>query len=248
MEAEANTSSLLMLDEPRVLALRESKRDYTFYFRRILRSDWEKYFAGLYVSSRSEGSAQLNISDMQTAGYQLFESTVTRVLGYSKELTTAEDFKKVLPRHSAPVAGLLRRAYVSEVEDDKPLDCDLIEARIDAMWSKSPSSHSNWEYKGLVHRFAPPTIAQKKTYSRGGAINRVIGGVRKGATTVYSLRNKLLMDLYDDLIQSVEGYGVAGKPLEGVDHIRREMDGYHKAEAVSQLFTTFEDAAAEEAA
>jgi hypothetical protein len=34
----------------------------------------------------------------------------------------------------------------------------------------------------------------------------------------------------------VEGYGIAGKPLEAVEHIRREMDGYHKTEAIAQLF------------
>jgi hypothetical protein len=44
------------------------------------------------------------------------------------------------------------------------------------------------------------------------------------------------MGLYDELIQSVDGYGVDGKPLEGVEIIRREMDGYHKAESIAQLF------------
>jgi hypothetical protein len=50
------------------------------------------------------------------------------------------------------------------------------------------------------------------------------------------MKHKLMLELYDQLIQSVEGYGIAGKPLEGVEQIRREMDGYHKTEAIAQLF------------
>jgi hypothetical protein len=253
MEAETPaTSSLLMLDQPRVIPIREGKRDYTFYFRRILQADWEQYFSGLYLSSRNEGVAQLNTTDFNSAGIELFESTLTRVVGYSRELTTPEDFKKVLPRHSVAVAGLLRSGGISDTEDDAPLDCDSIIALVDAYWSQTidplPGQPGQvTQYKGLLHRFAPPNVEQRKRYMRGGAISKVIGGTRKGSTTVYSLRNKLLLDLYDQLILSVEGYGVAGKPLEGTEQIRREMDAFHKAEAVAQLFNTQPEAAAEAA-
>ena len=256
MEAETPaTPSLLMLDEPRIIPIREGKRDYAFYFRRIMQSDWERYFSGLYMASRNDGTAQLNTTDFNSAGMELFESTVTKVAGYSRELTTPADVKKVLPRHMVPVAGLLRSVFISETEDDAPLDCDSIEARIDAHWSQTVNPLPGQpgqvtQYKGLVHRFTPPTIEQKKRYMRGGAISRVLVGPLKGSTSVYSLRNKLLLELYDQLIISVDGYGVAGKPLEGVEQVRREMDGYHKAEAVAQLFTTIEaqpEAAAEAA-
>jgi hypothetical protein len=252
MEAETqNSPSLLMLDEPRVLAIRDGKLNYTFHFRRILQTDWERYFNGLYVASRNDGAAQLNTTDLQTAGIELFESTVTKVEGYSRVMTTPEDFKKVLPRHSIPAAWMLRTVVISSVDDDKPLDCDSVEARIDAVWSQTTPGAEVTLWKGLLHRFMPPTLEQKKRFMRGGAINRVIGGARKGSTTVYSLKNRMLLDLYDQLIQSVDGYGVAGKPLESVEHIRREMDGYHKVEAVAQLFNSVEsqpDAASAEAA
>jgi hypothetical protein len=82
---------------------------------------------------------------------------------------------------------------------------------------------------------------------RSGSISRVVGGSRNG-TTIHSLRNKVMLDLYDQLIQSVEGYGIAGKALESPEQIRREMDGYHKVQAVAQLFVAEPDAAAEAAA
>jgi hypothetical protein len=240
---------LLNLDEPRVIALREGKRGYSFHFRRILQSDWLAYFSGFYVASRSEGAAQLNTTDLQTAGIELFESTVTKVIGYSRVLTTPEEFKKVLPRHSIAAAWLLRTVLVSSATDDeKPLDCDSIEARLDALWSQTTPGDETTMYTGLVHRFAPPTLEQKKKVMRGGAINKVIGGSRKGSTTIYSTKNRLLLDLYDELIQSVDGYAVAGKPLESVEHIRREMDGFHKVEAVAQLFNALPEAVATEAA
>jgi hypothetical protein len=235
-----NPPALLMLDEPRVIALRDGKRSYTFYFRRITQADWLNYFNGLYLATRNDGASQLNTTDVQTAGIELFESTVTKVVGYSRELATPADFKKVLPRHSIPVSWVLRTVLVSSVEDEKPIDCDSVEARIDAMWSQTKSGDETALWPGLLHRFTPPSLEQKKRFMRGGAVSRVIGGTRKGATTIYSLKNKLLLELYDELIQSVEGYGVAGKPLEGVEQVRREMDAYHKVEAVAQLFNTVE--------
>jgi hypothetical protein len=246
-QTEPNTSSLLMLDEPRVIAMRDGKHTYTFNFRRITQKDWEQYFSGLYVASRSEGTSQMNTTDLQTAGIELFESTLTKVQGYSRELTSKEDFKKVLPRHSISVSWILRSVFTSTVEDDKPLDCDSVEARIDALWSQTSPGDETTMYKGLIHRLSPPTIEQKKQFLRSGSISRVVGGSRKG-TTIYSLRNKIMMELYDKLIQSVDGYGVGGKPLQSVEDICREMDGYHKVEAVGQLFNMQPEAAAEAAA
>jgi hypothetical protein len=239
MEAEAPsttpTNSLLMLDESRVIAVRDGKTNYTFHFRRILQSDWERYFSGLYVASSTEGRTQTNTTDLNSAGIELFESTLARAEGYKNEMTRREDFWKIPPRHSILVSWLLRSVCPSTVEDDTPLDCDSVEARIDAVWSQTRPGDETTMYKGLVHRFTPISVEQKKRFMRRGAINKVVGGSRNG-TTIYSIKNKLMLELYDQLIQSVEGYGVAGKPLEGVEQIRREMDAYHKSEAVAQLF------------
>lgn len=240
MEAESTTPTLLMLDEPRVLALREGKRNYTFSFRRIMQADWLTYFSGMYLASSTDGAAQLNTTDLQTAGIELMEATLTKVVGYARELTTPADFKKILPRHSVPVSWMLRTVLPSSIEDDRPLDCDSVETRIDALWSQTVPGAETTMYTGLVHRFTPPTIDQKKRLLRKGAVSKVVGGTRKGATTIYSLKNKLLLELYDELVQSVEGYGVAGAPLTSVEQIRREMDAYHKVESVAQLFNTVE--------
>jgi hypothetical protein len=250
MEAEAlsTTPTLLMLDEPRVIALRDGKHTFTFYFRRIMASDWDAYFNGIYSSSRNEGGAKINTDDVNTAAIELFESTLTKVEGYAKALTRREDFWKVLPRHSLPVSWLLRNvATSSEVSDDPP-DAELVEVRIDALWSQLTPGAETTAFKGLIHRFSPPTAAHKKRVMRSGAMSKIVGGSRQGIT-IYSTRHRLMVEIYDQLIQSVDGYGVAGKPLESVEQIRREMDSYHKVEAVLNLFGGAEaDAAAETAA
>ena len=244
------TNSLLMLDEPRVIAVRDGRITYTFHFRRILQADWERYFNGLYVASSNENGTQVNTTDLNSAGIELFESTLVKAEGYKNEMTRREEFWKIPPRHSVLVSFLLRSVCASTTDDDRPLDCDSVEARIDALWSQTRPGDETTMYRGLVHRFTPISVEQKKRFMRRGAINKVVGGSRKG-TTIYSMKNKLMLELYDQLIQSVEGYGVAGKPLESVEQIRREMDAYHKCESVAQLFNIGEaqpEAAAEAAA
>jgi hypothetical protein len=54
--------------------------------------------------------------------------------------------------------------------------------------------------------------------------------------TSYPSRQGVAMKIYDDLIESVDGYSVGGVPLTGVEAIRREMDGAHKAAAALALF------------
>jgi hypothetical protein len=49
------------------------------------------------------------------------------------------------------------------------------------------------------------------------------------------------MKIYDDLIESVEGYSIGHEPLANVEEIKREMDGAHKAAAALALFDSGEE-------
>ena len=49
---------------------------------------------------------------------------------------------------------------------------------------------------------------------------------------------RLLIELYDDLIVSVEGYNLAEARLENAETIIREMDAAHQRLAVLALFAT----------
>jgi hypothetical protein len=47
-----------------------------------------------------------------------------------------------------------------------------------------------------------------------------------------------LAKLYDELIVSVDGYTVSGRPLSGRDEIAHEMDAFHKVIAAREIFDT----------
>ena len=58
----------------------------------------------------------------------------------------------------------------------------------------------------------------------------------EGAVTTYPSRQAIAMKIYDDLIESVQGYSVDGTPLSSVEEIQHAMDGAHKAAAALALF------------
>jgi hypothetical protein len=95
----------------------------------------------------------------------------------------------------------------------------------------------NAKFGGLVHRFNPPTAEHKRKYNRAISQTRVIGDARSG-TTVFQGRQRLLVEFYDQLIASVEGYALRGQPLASPEQIRAEMDAVHKIVAVQQLFAS----------
>lgn len=231
--AATTNNALLPLDQPRVIAIRDGGHLYTFTFGRITQTDWERYFAGILVTSKNEGRSQVNVIDMNTAGLELFESRLEKVEGYNRELKK-EDFWKVKPAHSNGVAWLLRQVSVDTEEGEAPFDPECIQVKLNALWSQQDPA-STTLYKGLVHRFAPPTPEQKKRVYRAGAMSKLVGGSRNGLT-VQASRHSVLLTLYDQLIQSVEGYSVGGKPLVSPEEVRREMDGMHKYTAALELF------------
>src|SRR4029077_127038 len=96
-EAPSTTHNLLMLDEPRVIAIKDGKFTYSFTFSRISQADWERYFNGIYSASRNDGRAQVNTLDLQTAGIELFEEKLTGVAGYSGNFTATPGWQKKIP-------------------------------------------------------------------------------------------------------------------------------------------------------
>jgi hypothetical protein len=248
MEAEKLQSqpgqALLPLDEPRVIAIQDGKFTYTFHFARISQADWSQYFNKIIFKTRNDGTKQVTMIEMDVAGIELFESTLQRVEGYSGDFATRQGWQaKIPPRHAQKVAELLRLAGPSQEQGDA-CDPENVEVQLDALWSQAKPGEMTL-YKGLVHRFAPPSVEQKRRYYNAGSQSIVVGGSRNG-TTIYGKRHQALLDIYDELIVDVDGYSVGGTPLgHGLDVPRaqavkqiivREMDAFHKFMAAQQLF------------
>ena len=105
---------------------------------------------------------------------------------------------------------------------------------LDATWTYD-SEISMQRFVGLKHILKTPSAAQHQRYTREASRSRVVGGSRAGQT-VYQGAQLLLAKLYDELIQSVEGYTFNGEPLSTPDVIQREMDMLHKVMAAQELF------------
>ncbi|HEX7285684.1 MAG TPA: hypothetical protein VF532_05845 [Candidatus Angelobacter sp.] len=243
-QAQATEKTVLLpLDQPRVISIRDGKFTYTFHFGRITQADWELYFNSIHWTSKNDGSSQVQTFDVDTPGVELFERKLVKTEGYAGTELKKEDFWKIPPRHSNPVAWLLRTCAVADEGEDQPFNPELVEVRLNAIWSVLPGDAAATMFKGLVHRFAPPSPEQKKRVYRAGAMSKIVGGSRSG-TTVHGSRHKILLELYDQLIQSVDGYSCGATAFGGVSAafgadraaIVREMDALHKFTAAQQLF------------
>ena len=233
-EAQETAKQYLPLDTSRAVSLRVGKNTFTYYFRRILKADWERYFAGIVHQTLQTDGVRETVYEAETAGMDLVDRTLIRADGYGI-LVGLKNWKLALPlKHRMAVGMVLRSVGVANPSDDAPLS-DLLEVTLDAEWSTEGAGKTTM-YHGLIHRFRQPTIEQLRKFNFETSRVRVEGTAELGVTT-YPSRQLVAMKVYDDLIHSVDGYQVNGRPIEDVEAIRREMDGAHKAEAALALFT-----------
>lgn len=242
MEAEKTATqkvsegALLMLDAERVVTFKDGKFPYTYYLSRLMQPDWEQYFSGIVYTTRNVGKAKEQVLDTESAALELVERKLVRVEGYRGDFMQRSGWQQRMPpRHVRPVSLLLRAVAESEEQADRVQDPDATEVLLDTPWGmQAPGKMAL--YTGLVHRFGPVTVDHKKRFLRAGSLSRVVGGSRNGLT-IHGTRHTMLLRIYDELIQSVEGYGEGGAPLRDREHICRAMDAYHKVRAAEQLFT-----------
>ena len=105
---------------------------------------------------------------------------------------------------------------------------------LDALWNEGEPGHMK-VFKGLVHKFSRPTTMHFSKLSRANS-RRFITSRNRATVTRLPSPHITTIELYDELIQSVEGYGVDGRALLTRDEIIREMDSFHKSAAVMKLF------------
>lgn len=226
--------TLLDLAKPRTIVLKSEGKHYVWHFRRLTLEDWEKYFLGIVHETLNTPVGREEIFEMETAQLDLVDRTVVAVDGYGAT-EDSKNWKLALPLHHRLAAGTVLRAVGLDREKKlEPQLTDLIEIRVDATWT-AENDEKMTAFRGLVHRFRQPTIAEMKQFNFENARVRVRGTQENGITT-YPARQLSAMRMYDELIESVEGYSVHGTPLTDIATIRSEMDGAHKAEAALALF------------
>lgn len=218
-DQEVNAPVLLNLDVPRVIALKSKSGEFKYKTRRVTLKDWERCFQGIVDQTmRVDGELQ-----------KVYDAETTLVDLADRVLVDAEP-AKIPFAHRAAIGTTLWTA-VPATPDREVFDCETVE--IAAIW---PTNGSTQAFEGLVHRFRNITLDDLKKY-RFESVRVRVRGDGRNSVTIYPSKLAIAMKMYDELIESVEGYAVGGVPLATKEDIVREMDGAHKAVAALHLFT-----------
>lgn len=249
---EEKQAQLIHLDQPRVISFRDRGVVFSYHFRRVTDGDYRNiYFPGLGFSSEVSNGAVTTRQDLRSPSHALLDAALIKVEGYRMregELTALPNWKEKLPYgHKDKVADMLLKVNASESDPTEPyyFDPDCQEVRVDALWGSEAGKTEL--FKGLAHRFTPPSSEQQRKFHRASGESRIVGGTRK-ARTIHAGKHGILADMYDELVISVEGYAVGGSPLTSPQQIAKEMDTWHKVSAITVLFAEPEDEPQEAAA
>jgi hypothetical protein len=253
-------SQLLPLDIERVVVFPAGGKFHRHTFNRIGGKDWEGFFSKIDAEVEQRDGTVTRTISTQAAMLWLYSQCVKRAEGYrvsdGRALEDLPQWRERVPQgHRLKAADILMQCDTANAAED------LIEAEgdvvtLDAVWSEvegsrllaadDPKANSlelihvqggMRKFCGLVHHFAAPSAEHRRRFLRARSRAVVAGGGRSGKTIIPSAQ-PLLMKLYDELVISVEGYSIAGRPLSGREEIAREMDGYHKVVAAAAIFTT----------
>jgi hypothetical protein len=210
---------LLHLDAPRVITLKSARGEFKYKTRRVTLKDWERCFQSIVDQSmRVDGEFQ-KVFDNQGALVELADQVLLDV-----------DPSKLPVSHRLAVGSALQTAVAMDPEKEL---FDVETVNLAAIWTTEGESRA---FEGLVHHFHPLSLADIKKF-RFESVRVRVKGDGKNSVTVYPSRLAIAMKMYDDLIESVEGYAVGGAPLTSKADIVREMDGAPKAAAALHLFT-----------
>lgn len=224
------------LTQPRVVPIESRGRTYTLTVKPIPREAWLRYFASVVSLSEYKNGQRINSFDNSTPLRELAESVIVDAEGYQTDVPLREiaDWQKKLPAsHLAAVGEALASARPSEMQDYGAIALGTETVVLDAVWGAR-------EGKLLLHRrlrhvLRTPTAEQQRRFARDSSRSVVVGAGRAGKTRWLGPQ-ATLAELYDELVERVEGYTVNGSTPEGAA-IASAMDTYHKVAAADALFS-----------
>lgn len=239
-EQDTTSAELLPLDAPqRVAAYSSGGKIYRHTFRRISAEEWANdFFLRIVAEFRQTAEGYEQVLSQESACLSLYARAAVSAEGFKlrdgdEPMHKWPSWPNCVPQnHRIAAVELLAQVVPSQTEQE---NCpDGVSIAIDALWSESAAGEMK-RFQGLIHRFAYPTREHSHRFLIAKSRSLIVGGTRMGTTRLQSPQATLTR-LYDELIQSVEGYSVGGAPLSGREAIIRDMDACHKAVAVQQIF------------
>lgn len=237
------------LKAPRVIVIEDRGKKYSLTLGRITKKQWLKYFEGIISSSENQGGKRVDVFDSSASRLQLVEECLVTASGYALPTGTGsleqlDHWMGLLPlSHRLGVANALVNVTRADPSDDEAIALGQESVYLDAVWG-ADSNGVMRKFLNLRHNFKMPTAEQQRRVSRDGSRSRVVGGARNGKT-LYLGSQATLAEVYDELIQSVQGYTVDGADPD-LETVIEYMDTYHKVAAVSALLAPSEVNVAEE--
>lgn len=232
--------SAIELASPRIVAIEDRGKKYLLTVGRIQKSQWIRYFEGIVSTSENQVGKRVDSFDSTTARVELVEKVLIDASGYGTadgaSVSSQPGWQQLIPlRHRQAAGNALVEVERAEPSDDEPIMLGAEPVFLNAVWSANERGEM-LKFKNLCHRFRTPSSEHQRKFSRDSSRSVIVGGSRRGMTKWLGVQ-ATLAELYDELIESVEGYTVNGEPLTGRDRIVSEMDTYHKVAAADVLFT-----------
>jgi hypothetical protein len=142
---------------------------------------------------------------------------------------------KIPVAHRMKVGEVLGSLYL--VDDDGAPVCPGLEmVSFRATWSANDAGQM-LSFSPLVHRLRTPEWAHLRRYKRDQVRSTVVAGSRSGETIYHGVQ-RTLIEIYDELIDGIDGYSWNENAITSADDARRWMDANHKVCAAGQLFRT----------
>jgi hypothetical protein len=238
--AASRKDELLPLDSPERIAVFQYKgKARRHIFHRFTAADWENFHAHVIAEFKQEKGGFTRVVDTDYASLVLYGRAIQRVEGYTtsdgREPEKLPDWPECVPQHHRLEAmKLIMDVTFSGAADDSILQAEGVSVTINAKWNEAETGDMK-QYFDLVHHFAYPTAVQHRRLLKAKSRAFVAGGSRNGITVIPS-GHSVLVELYGELIERVEGYSIGGRAIADKNEVVREMDAFHKSAVVAQLF------------
>jgi len=234
----ATTENPIELAKGRTLALRQGGRVFQVELRRAEEKEWLEYFDGIVITAEQRGREVTRETDSTAPALALLEKLMVKPVGYGEGVAAIQDWQSRLPlAHRLAYVNMLLNVEAIDMADDAPFifGCECIPLK--CLWSADGSGRM--VEHTVRHDFRTPTAEHVHRYMRQISRSKVVGGSR-GGKTFYSGAQRVLCEIYDELIDGVVGYAIHGGRGPAREDVVQWMDARHKVAAAARLFAAAE--------
>lgn len=216
----------------------------THVFRSPTLEDWTFYFKGTTQLGVSKGRDTVEMSNVsQEKDSLLWEDLIVRVEGYKvkgEDVMSLDDWKERIPlSHKLEAVS----GFMLFWREDVPDEASLIEVNSLDLAEDSLEMHFAGIQNGYTHVikffFKNPEPSDHIKFSRLSSKMQLVRTKRRGESAIRVPSDITgLIDIFDRLVEKVEGYSYKGKDLMDAEKWKGFIDAYHKRAAVLEMFTS----------